>query len=67
VLFDAIGTDDDHVHLFVGAEPKNSPSKAMQIIRSIAAKQMFKSFPVSRKEISGERVLERWWIYWYSR
>jgi hypothetical protein len=51
VLFDAIGTDGDHVHLFLGSEPKNSQSKAMQIIRSIAAKQMFKSFPVSRKEL----------------
>jgi putative transposase len=25
-VFDAIGCDGDHVHLFVGAEPKNSPS-----------------------------------------
>jgi len=51
--FDAIGTDGDHVHLFVGAEPKNSPSKVMQIIKSIAAKQMFKSFPEIRKELWG--------------
>src|SRR5512137_2590480 len=64
--FDAIGTDGDHVHLFVGAEPKNSPSKVMQIIKSIAAKQMFKYFPEIRKELWGGRVLERWWIYWYS-
>ncbi|WP_048048363.1 IS200/IS605 family transposase, partial [Methanosarcina mazei] len=27
--FDAIGSDGDHVHLFVGAEPKYSPSKVM--------------------------------------
>jgi Transposase IS200 like. len=30
--FDAIGTDGDHVHIFVGSEPKYSPSKVMQII-----------------------------------
>ena len=29
--FDAIGSDDDHVHLFVGAEPKYSPSKIMKL------------------------------------
>ncbi|AKB74315.1 Mobile element protein [Methanosarcina lacustris Z-7289] len=27
--FDAIDTDGDHVHLFVRAEPKYSPSKVM--------------------------------------
>jgi len=36
--FDAIGSDGDHVHLFVGAEPKYSPSKVMQIIKSITAR-----------------------------
>ena len=52
--FDTIGTDGDHVHIFVGSEkPKYSPSKVMQIIKSIAAKQMFKSFPEIRKELWG--------------
>jgi putative transposase len=43
--FDAIGTDGDHVHLFVGAEPKYSPSKVMQIIKSITARQILKEHP----------------------
>jgi putative transposase len=51
--FDMIGTDGDHVHIFVGSEPKYSPSKVMQIIKSIAVKQMFKSFPEIRKELWG--------------
>lgn len=51
--FDAIGTDGDHVHIFVGSEPKYSPSRAMQIIKSIAAKQMFKAFPEIGKELWG--------------
>ena len=38
--FDAIGSDGDHVHFFVGAEPKYSPSKVMQIIKSITARQI---------------------------
>lgn len=36
--FDAIGSDGDHVHLLVGAEPKCSPSKVMQTIKSIIAR-----------------------------
>ena len=51
--FDAIGTDGDHVHIFVGAAPKYSPSKVMQIIKCISARQMFKAFPEIRKELWG--------------
>ena len=42
---DAIGTDGNHVHLFVGAELKYSPSKVMQIIKSITVEQIFKQYP----------------------
>jgi putative transposase len=51
--FDAIGSDGDHVHLFVGAEPKYSPSKVMQIIKSITARQIFKQYPEIRKQLWG--------------
>ena len=51
--FDAIGTDGDHVHIFVGAVPKYSPSRIMKIIKSISAKQMFKTFPEIREELWG--------------
>ena len=51
--FDAIGTDGDHVHIFVGFEPKCAPSKVMQIIKSITAKQIFKAFPEIKKELWG--------------
>jgi len=40
-VFDAIGCDGDHVHLFVGAEPKNSPSRVMQIIKKHNSKENF--------------------------
>ena len=52
--FDAIGTDGDHIHIFVGSEPKYAPSKVMQIIKSIAAKQIFKDFPEIRKQLWGD-------------
>ncbi|MDQ1276142.1 MAG: hypothetical protein QG610_1717 [Euryarchaeota archaeon] len=49
--FDAISTDGDHVHLFVGAEPKYSSSKLMQIIKSITARQIFKEYPEIKKQL----------------
>ena len=54
--FDAIGTDGDHVHLFVGAEPKYSPSKVMQIIKSITARQIFKEHPEIKKQLYGDEL-----------
>jgi putative transposase len=48
-----MGTDGDHVHLFVGAAPKYAPSKVMQIVKSISAREMFKRFPELRKQLWG--------------
>ena len=53
VVFDAIGTDGDHVHVFVGAAPKYSPSKIMQIIKSILARELFKQYPEIKKQLWG--------------
>ena len=47
--FDAIGTDGDHLHIFVGAAPRYSPSRVMQIIKSITAREIFKKFPEIKK------------------
>ena len=51
IVFDAIGTDGDHVHVFVGAAPKYSPSKIMQIIKSILARELFKQYPEIKKQL----------------
>ena len=51
--FDAIGADGTHMHIFVGSEPKYAPSKVMQIIKSITARQIFKTFPEIRKQLWG--------------
>ena len=48
-----MGTDGDHIHLFVGAAPKYAPSRVMQIIKSISAREMFKRFPELRKQLWG--------------
>jgi putative transposase len=48
-----MGTDGDHIHLFVGAAPKYAPSRVMQILKSISAREMFKRFPELRKQLWG--------------
>jgi putative transposase len=54
--FDAIGSDGDQVYLFVGTETKYSPSKVMQIIKSITARQVFKEFPEIKKQLQDGKV-----------
>ena len=51
--FDAIGTDGDHVHVFVGGAPRYAPSNIMQIIKSITAKNIFKKYPDIKKQLWG--------------
>ena len=43
--FDALGYEEDHVHLVIEGAPKYAPSRIMQICKSILAIQIFKQFP----------------------
>jgi len=40
--FDAIGCDGNHVHLFVGAEPKFSSSRVMSLLKANSEKNLQK-------------------------
>ena len=51
--FNALGTDQDHLHIVVEAAPKYSPSQIMQICKNITAIQTFKRFPKLRNELWG--------------
>ena len=51
--FDEIGTDGDHVHVFVGAAPKWAPSRIMQVVKSVSARQIFSEYPALRKQLWG--------------
>ena len=53
---DEIGTDGDHVHIFVWSKPSVAPSQIMQKIKSITAKQLFKMYPEIKKELW-------WWAF----
>jgi len=51
--FEAVGTDGNHVHLFMGASPVYSPSKIVQIVKSITARELFAKFPKLREFLWG--------------
>lgn len=49
--FDALGYESDHVHIVVEGAPRYSPSRIMQICKSILAIQVFKQFSELREEL----------------
>lgn len=53
IEFERIGIDTNHVHYVISAAPKFSPSNIIQIVKSITAKQLFKTHPDLRKELWG--------------
>jgi putative transposase len=48
---DTMEVMEDHVHIFVEAPPKYSPSRIVQIMKSISARELFKKFPEIRKQL----------------
>jgi|SRR3989344_2027170 len=53
LTFDALGSDGDHLHIVVESAPRYSPSRVMQICKSILAIQVFKQFPELKDELWG--------------
>lgn len=52
-IVEAVGTDNNHVHVFAGAHPAISPASAVQKLKSISAREMFKKYPEIRKYLWG--------------
>lgn len=50
---ETIGFDEDHVHILMQAAPRYSPSRIMQIVKSITARELFKQFPEIKDELWG--------------
>ena len=48
--FNAIDHEENHVHVVVESAPRYSPSRVMQICKSILAIQIFKKFPKLKEE-----------------
>jgi putative transposase len=53
ITFIEIGTDRDHVHFLVQSVPKYSPSRVVQIIKSITAREVFKQVPSVKQQLWG--------------
>ena len=52
---DTIEVKHDHVHLFLSASPKYFPARAVQAIKNISAKMVFKEFPEVKKHLWGAK------------
>ncbi len=53
IHFVEIGADEDHVHFLVQSVPAMSPSTIVQTIKSITAKEIFRSHPEVKKMLWG--------------
>ena len=53
LAFLEIGTDNDHVHFLVQSVPSYSPTKIVQIIKSLTAREIFQRVPTVKKRLWG--------------
>ena len=53
IEFIEIGTDKDHVHFLIQSIPMMSPSKIIQLIKSITAKEIFQLHPEVKQQLWG--------------
>ena len=53
IEFIEIGTDKDHVHFLIQSIPTISPSKIIQAVKSITAKEIFKLHPEVKEQLWG--------------
>jgi putative transposase len=51
--YETIGTDGDHVHIFVEAAPRYAPSRVMQVTKSITARELFNKYPKIKEQLWG--------------
>lgn len=61
---EAVGVDDNHVHVFVGAHPAIAPARLIQTLKSISAREMFRHFPEIKRFLWGGAM---WAIGYYVR
>ena len=48
-----IGTDEDHVHFLIQSVPAMMPSRIVQIMKSVSAKEIFKRHKEVKKVLWG--------------
>ena len=52
-IVEAVGIDDNHVHVFAGAHPAVAPATLIQTMKSISEREMFRRFPEIRRFLWG--------------
>ena len=53
IIFLEIGTDREHVHFLVQSVPRYSPTKIVQTIKSLTAREIFVRVPTVKKKLWG--------------
>lgn len=53
ISFLEIGTDKDHVHFLVQSVPTYSVTKLVRVIKSVTAREIFRSCPEVKKQLWG--------------
>ena len=53
IEFIEIGTDKDHVHFLIQSVPTYSPTKIIQTVKSLTAREIFKQEPNVKKKLWG--------------
>ena len=53
ITFLEIGTDRDHVHFLLQSVPTYSPTRIVQMVKSITAREMFRREPSVKKQLWG--------------
>ena len=53
IKFDTIGTDGNHIHLFVYAPPRYSPSEIIRVVKTITGRKIAEKFPEIKKDLWG--------------
>lgn len=56
IVFVEIGSDEDHVHFLVQGIPIMAPSRMVQIIKSITAKELYRTHPEIKKKLWGGAI-----------
>src|SRR3989344_3212673 len=53
IEFEKIGCDQDHIHILANFPPKHSGSSVVRMFKSITARELFKQFPLLKKDLWG--------------
>jgi REP element-mobilizing transposase RayT len=53
IKFLEIGTDKDHVHFLIQSVPRYSPTKIIQMVKSLTAREVFRRAPEVKRQLWG--------------